>query len=198
VGILISALIPTVAGREHWLEKCIASIEACGGDVEVVVERNGSNWGEAINFAAERATGTHFFLGSDDHEVLPGWWEAAAGVCDRGLLPAPKMFNTDGSLQSCGEWEREQPDGDTTEFSRVPFVSRAQWELFGPLLPIHFSDVYLCTNAREVHGVETVVCHGYRLIHHFAQESRRRYQPEEKLRLRTEAAARTGGRVGAS
>jgi hypothetical protein len=184
---VVSALVPTIDGREHWLEQFERSVDAAGGDVEIVVVRNAPNWGVGINEAAEQAEGDYFFMGSDDHEVWPGWWEAAAKVCDAGMLPAPLMLNTDGTWQSAGDYDPDfQEDGDTTLFPRVPFCSRKQWDLLGPLLPIHYSDVYFGTNAKEVHGIDSVVCYGYKLTHHFAPEGRFLHEQQERIRIRTE------------
>ena len=180
---MISALVATIDGREHWLERCLEALEKLA-DVEAVVEHNHPNWGTAMLAAAQRASGDYLWLGSDDMEVVS--FGDAIRYCDRGLLPAPRVLNTDGSLQSCGEWEVEQEEGSGYLFPRIPFATREQFDQAG-LLGIHYADVRFGTRGREL-GFETVVCRSYEVVHHMAPEGRLDYQEQEKIRRRTEAA----------
>lgn len=183
---MISCLVPTIPEREPWLERCVAAIEAHTSDVQIVVERGGRSWGEAINLAAEKAIGDYLWLGSDDMEVCPGWWKPAANVCDRGQLPAPLVFNTNGTVQSAGDYApRPQPQGATTQFPRIPFCSVEQWRRLGPLLDIHFADVRFGDKAAAL-DIPTVVERGYAVIHHMPDVGRRDYNTEEAVRLAAE------------
>lgn len=139
------------------------------------------NWGVKTAACAERAKGDYLFCAADDIDVRSKWWQAATAVCDRGLMPAPLVFNTDGSIQSCGEWEKMLPDNTVVPWSRFPFLSRSQWERFGPTLPIHYSDVILGERAARA-GVLTVVCQRFSLYHHFAAEGRKDNDVEELRR----------------
>lgn len=193
----LSILIPTLTGREHWLDGLELSLDLTAPDAERIIVRDAPNWGVAINEAALQATGDYLLLASDDHTYPHEFWsEAAMEVCDRNLLPAPLVYNTDGTIQSCGNYygDHNTPvgyedlplEGEPTPFPRIPFLSRKQWEQFGPLLPIHFSDVFLGQWAKK-HGTHTVVCKGFQLVHHFAQEGRLDYMEQERLRVRTES-----------
>lgn len=169
---MISIIVPTVTGREEFLAKCEAAYAAHTDDYELIVVTDEPTCGLGWNKGAAQATGDYLHLTCDDLEPHPGWWQAARAVCDDGFLPAPRILNTDGSLQSCGDWEREQQTGTATEFTRLPFLSRDQWERFGPSLPLHYyTDNWFSWRARE-QGVETVVHRGYLLTHHLADHKR--------------------------
>jgi hypothetical protein len=159
--------------REPHLRRCLDSLERTTTNLDVVLEVDDgtSNWGAKIAAAAPRAKGDYLFLAADDIEVLPGWWQAAAAVCDQGRLPAPRVLRPDGSVESCGDWRVDAEDGTPTAYSRFPFLSGEQWNAFGPTLPVHYSDRILGFRARRA-GVETVVCRGYSLVHHWARAGR--------------------------
>lgn len=167
---VISVLIPTLPSREWHLRRCVDALNRTTTNLDLVVELDDgtSNWGAKIAKAAERAKGDYLFLAADDIQVLPGWWQAASAVCDQGKLPAPRVLRPDGRLES---WGADAEDGVPTDYSRFPFLSREQWDMFGPTLPIHYSDRILGFRARDA-GVETVVCRGYSLIHHRAMPGR--------------------------
>jgi hypothetical protein len=170
---VISVLIPTMPSREWHLRRCVDALNRTTPTLDLVVEldEGTSNWGTKIARAAERAKGDYLFLAADDIQVLPGWWQAASAVCDQGKLPAPRVLLPDGRVQSFGNLNVDAEDGAPTAFSRFPFLSREQWDVFGPTLPIHHSDRILGFRARRA-GVETVVCRDYSLIHHWAMPGR--------------------------
>lgn len=189
---MISALIATIEGREHWLERCEAALAKLDDGIEVVVEKDHPNWGTAMIAAAERARGDYLWLGSDDMEVTS--FGDAISYCEGGHLPAPRVLNTDGSLQSCGEWETEQAEGEKTLFPRIPFASREQFDRIG-LLAIHYADVRFGTRGREL-GMETLVCRSYEVVHHMAPEGRLDYREQEQIRRETERSERLARRAG--
>ena len=52
---------------------------------------------------------------------------AAIEACDRGTLPAPIIYHSNGTVQSCGtSWEMLEPDGCKTNFTRAPFMSSCE------------------------------------------------------------------------
>ena len=172
---MITAIVPTVEGREHYLEKCIASF---GQDVEVIVKHGFPTCGKAWLEGLNEATGDYLLGAADDFEMHPGWQVDATRFADMGYLPAPRILNTDGSLQSCGEWETEAMTGSPTEFARTPFLSRAQWEIISPLVvPFLEQDVHYFTDnifgwAGARHGMQTVVCRTFEFTHHLAPQRR--------------------------
>lgn len=190
---MISALVATISGREHWLKSVIEHLEALPDDIEIVIEKDHPNWGTAMNAAAERATGDYLWLGSDDMDVKS--FGDAIDYCDRGFLPAPRVLNTDGSLQSCGEWETEQEEGTEYKFPRIPFATREQFDRIG-LLSIHYADVRFGTHGLRL-GMKTVVCRSYEVVHHMAPEGRLDYQEQEMIRRKTERDLRRKQRSAA-
>ena len=172
---LISIVVPTITGREHWLERFKVAYAAHTEDYElIVVPNDGQPVGVGWQAGAEKATGKYLHLTNDDCEPLPGWWQAAVEVADRGETPAGPVLNSDGTVDSLGEWgERtERPDGTPTVLTRIPFCSMEQWELIGPMLPIHyFSDDWFSWRAIQA-GVQPVICNQYRFYHYWAQEGR--------------------------
>lgn len=182
---MISVVIPTIDGREEHLVRCVesyertlASYDDAGGRFELIVATGFPTCGIAWQWGADRAKGDYLHLTADDIEAKPGWWQAALQLVDppsghKPALPAPLVFHPDGEVQSCGgSWEQLEADGVVTEFTRVPFVSRNQWELIGPMIPTHyFTDNWVSYRGR-LHGFETVVAHGYQFVHHHALESR--------------------------
>lgn len=170
----LTVVLPTITGREHWLERFKASLVAHTKDYELIVIPDRPACGIAWQEGIEKSQGDYVALLPDDSEVHAGWAEAAMETCDRGFLPAPLVLHTDGSIQSCGgTWEALEDDGVPTEFTRLPFMSREQIERIGPMIPTHeFSDNWVSHRGRQ-EGIETVVCQGYKVTHHLAPEGRR-------------------------
>lgn len=169
---MISIILPTMLGREDHLARCLSSISKhTTRKFEVIFMLIGNSWGAACAIAAEKAVGDYLFFFSDDMEVTEGW-EAALEICDAGMLPAPAIYNPDGTLQSGGAWGELRPHGMEVESTVLPLLSRAQYELLGPMPPIHFADAALSDRARAA-GIKIVVCHDYKIIHHNATEGRR-------------------------
>ncbi len=149
---MISIVVPTVKGRESYLEECKASYAAHTEDYELIVVPDQPGCGKAWVLGADRAQGTHIHFSADDLQPHAGWWHAAQEVTDVfGFLPAPRILNKDGTIQSCGGtdcWEVEKPTGEQTDFSRIPFLSREQWDRIRPLVaPILERTHYFTDNA---------------------------------------------------
>ena len=171
---MISVCVPTIDGREEWLERCHQSYCETTEDFEFVVVRNWPTCNQGWNRALEQATGDFIHLSADDIEAQEGWWEAGMEWLEKGYLPAPRIINSDGTLQSCGDTDQEAPTGTRTELTRVPFFTRAQMEEFGiyPIIPTqYFGDSWVSHCAR-LHGVETVVVREMQFIHSFANVGR--------------------------
>jgi len=120
------------------------------------------------------AKGDFIHLSADDIEAQPGWWQAGQRWIRKGYIPAPRILNSDGSLQSCGDTDQEAPTGTPTELTRVPFFSREQMNTFGiyPIIPTQYmGDNWISYKARKA-GVETVVVREMCFIHSFAPVGR--------------------------
>lgn len=176
---MISIIIPTVKGRERFLDECLASYAAHSHDYElhVIVDRPacGIAWVEG----AEKAVGDYIHFSADDLQPLQGWQEAAIQTADMGVLPAPRILNGDGSLQTCGGNDGfiERPTGHITDFTRIPFMRRDQWEQIRDRVEPFLREAHYYTDnaisfAGTEKGIRTAVHRGYAFIHHFAQEKR--------------------------
>jgi hypothetical protein len=166
---VLSAIIPTIDGREALLEQTIASLaETAGCDVDLVVVRNAPTGGAGWNEGAAQATGTHLWFGADDLTFVPGWVEAAL----QKEYPCPRILKVDGTPEACGTLGQgatmttEMEDDFPCHSSPFPFMTRELWDEIGPALPIHYYvDDYLAVKARTV-GLDIRLARGYTVIHH--------------------------------
>ena len=173
----LAIVIPTISGREHWLERCLSAYERTTPDfyvAEVVKDEPtcGRAWNLGLNRALNRAPGVSYVhFTADDVEPLDGWYEAAVESVRRDELPAPRILNPDGTLQSCGD-QFEHPDGTEAELARIPFATVAQMRCIGPIIETHYyTDNYFSFRGRAC-GYPSRVNRRYSFVHHFAQEGR--------------------------
>jgi hypothetical protein len=170
----LTVIIPTVAGREQHLERCLRSYDRTLGSVsfETIVIHDKPTCSVAWNEGIEQARGNVIHLSADDLEAHDGWYDAALATLARERLPEARILNADGSLHSCGWDATERPDGEITPFTRIPTFPRSLIEIVYPVFQGHyFSDEWVSHQARKV-GWETVICRGYLFTHHWAQEGR--------------------------
>jgi hypothetical protein len=167
--------MPTIAGREEWLERTVKAYYAKTiTPFEILEEYDHPGCGPAWQAGGGRAVGRYIFTAADDLEPkVKGWETAAMAVCDAGKLPAPIIYYPDGRIQSCGEhWEMLDDDGEETMYTRAPMMSRAQWEIVQPMLPCHyFTDNWVSWRGWNAE-IPTVITYGFELIHHLAPEGR--------------------------
>ena len=179
---MISVIVPTVQGRERFLAECLASYAAHTTDYEIHVIADRETCGQAWLDGADKAEGDYIHFSADDLQPLQGWWQAAIRVCDLGLLPAPRILNGDGTLQTCGgndQWNNphENPNGTLVDYSRIPFLTRQQWDDTRPYVEDFLRDAHYWTDnavswGAAQAGYRTAVNRGYAFIHHLAQEGR--------------------------
>lgn len=171
---MISIVIPTIAGREHHLTRCVDSYARTIGDGshEIIIEVGHATCGLAWQAGIERAEGDYVHLSADDIEAHDGWWLAAVELADAGVLAAGPVYNPDGTLQSCGGGTVMLPDGSHTEFTRVPFMSREQVERIGAMFEGHYYTDNWVSHRGRAEGYPTVVAQRYAFTHHWAQEGR--------------------------
>lgn len=165
----LSVVIPTVAGRERHLDQSVKSIVATttGLDLQLLIYADRPTCGVAWREGARDALGDYVLFSADDLELLPGWLEPAVACVERGLLPAVTLVMPDGEIGLTG------PDGEETDFPRVPFLRREWLARLGPMLPIHYcTDEYVGHRGREV-GLETVWAEGFACVHYAVPEGRR-------------------------
>ena len=93
-------------------------------------------------------------------------------TADNGELPAARILNTDGTLQSCGTDHLEHEEGEEAFVARIPFATREQFDLIGPMMNEQYmGDYWFSHRGRQV-GLKSVVRRDYCFFHHYAQEGR--------------------------
>jgi hypothetical protein len=181
----ISVVIPTIKGREHHLERCLAAYrDRSELALEVLIMRDLETCGRAWNLGAMVAEGEYLHLTADDLEPHIGWDHAAVEACERGQIPAPEIHSERGALapddpglpieSSGGYWDRRLADWEITmNTCVVPFCRTRDWEgNIGPVLEAHYyTDNYFTDQCRRS-GLEVVVRRAYAFTHHWAKEGR--------------------------
>lgn len=177
---MLLIVIPTIVGREESLQRAIDSYERltdCEHAIRVYANSpsSGEGWLSGVaEHVAQFGAPDYVHLTNDDCEpAVEDWWKPCVSACDQGCLPAPIVWNSDGSLQSAGGQigapgnliHEVGKDWSPVGFTTVPFMSWRQWERIG-MLPVHYaSDLYASYRGRQL-GVETVLRHGYEITHH--------------------------------
>ncbi len=191
---MILVCIPTIKGRSHWFNQCRdAYLATSPKDVRISCVRDypscGTGWNGAVTQAFMHQGGAEVeYLHFTCDDIVPheGWWREACQVADAGELPAPMLYEPDGS-----RWNFfDGGPGDSPPFTRLPFMSRAQWDLLGPFPPIHYySDCY-ASDVGNAHGMATRIVEGYAFTHHWAQEGRKLEGQDEDVSVYQQWVAR--------
>lgn len=184
---MISIVIPTVAGREDHLARCLDAYEEhTDRKTQIIVVRDAPTCGLAWREGIARARGGFVHLTADDLEPIPHWDLAAVEACRSGGVPAPLVLKPSGALESCGgHWDRMLPDwAETANTVVVPFASRAQLARIGPMFAGHYyTDNWFTYRARTA-GYDALVRLGYAFTHHWAQPGRGAgMSQEERMRV---------------
>lgn len=185
----VDIVVPTVAGREESLARCIESYERHTEGANLIVVRDEPTCGLAWREGLTRSRAPYVHLTCDDIELRgPGWFEACGAVVDRGYLPCPVVYRPDGSLESCGGdreaparlTSRLQPDGTEVDFTVLPFMGREQAEAIGMIEAHYMADVWVSARGRQL-GWRTVIVRAFEVTHHYENVGRR---SSRALRLR--------------
>lgn len=175
----LAVVIPTIAGREAYLEQCIAAYRATAPKAKLYVEHDHPSCGHAWRAGAEKALKDRcglIHLTADDLEPHDGWLAPAVETVKRGEIPAPLVFHPSGALESAGlvgfgMYSGEHHDGMPIDSTTVPFLTAQMWKRIG-MLDIHYcSDLWVSHQGRK-HGWETVIRTGMRFTHHTAPQGR--------------------------
>lgn len=171
----IDVIIPTIQGREASLERCISSYRRTSSvelNVIVVNDSRTCGWGWQQGLAAARAP--YILLACDDQEAVSlKWADKCIETVTVGKLPCPRVWRSDGSVQSNGGDmkqmhhlnPRPQKDGSHVDYTTIPFMSAKQADEIG-MLDVHYaSDVWVSYRGRQL-GYPTVLRHGFDVMHH--------------------------------
>ena len=168
----LSIIVPTITGREASRERCIAAyLNTSPLESEIVTVFDFPNWPAACNEGYRRAKADALHFTADDLEPLPGWWQEALPWCEyHDELPAPKVMD----YSPDGVWNNavDGPDKGVPHFTRIPLMTRRQYEMIGPWPEIDYgADVWLSEKGRTL-GIETRMIHSYAFVHHWEQVGR--------------------------
>jgi hypothetical protein len=174
----VAVIIPTVAGRENLLPRCIKEhcppwLESHDVTFSPRVIRDLPTCGEAWNIGVRSAfkSGADYVLLSAD-DLLPRspWY-----VCDAidaweldDALPAARCYGLDGEPQN-----HDGAPGDTVAFSRVPFLPAELARDVFPIPPLHYySDVWI-GDVLRANGRTFKIAADFKFTHLWAQARRR-------------------------
>jgi glycosyltransferase involved in cell wall biosynthesis len=171
----LDVLIPTIPGREASLERLLESLERHSDvDLNEIIVKDSPSCGEGWLTALQASDSPYVAMMADDLEIAsPLWAEVCIDTVDRGFLPCPRVYLPGGEVESQGgdmnahQHIRTQHRKDSAwcDYTTVPFMSREQADAIG-MIPVHYcSDVWVSYRGRQL-GYETVLRHGYDLIHH--------------------------------
>jgi hypothetical protein len=173
----ILVIVPTITGREHWLERCLSAYrDNSRHAVNLWVVKDEPTCGAAWNLGWMQAGGglPHDFvhLSCDDLEPQPGWDSAAIKALRQRMLPCPLQTHADGTPWQWGRFTFPVPDWSVCEATTLPFLPWWMAEKILPGLDCHYyTDDWISWRARRL-GWGDVYREGYRFIHHLAPEGR--------------------------
>ncbi len=172
---MLSVIVPTIDGREESLQRTLDAYCETLGDVEheVIVVRNERNWPTGCNRGYEQSTGNVVHFGADDLVPLPGWHEEVLDVLwDEDVLPAAAVYNYLPPPQGQFSNAEDGEDGAYVHFTRVPILTRDQYDRIGPWPEIdYYADIWLSEKARTI-GIRTRIYYSYAFVHHWHQTGR--------------------------
>jgi hypothetical protein len=172
----IDVIIPTITGREESLARCVASFPGLNHIIVRDEPTCGLAWIEGI----KRSSAEYLLLTADDIEAQDdGWIEPCVEAVDDGYLPAPVVYRPNGTVESAGGDMNSpaclitdiQADWTPVDFTVMPFWSREQARKIR-MIPAHYlCDTWVSHRGRQL-GYETVLRHGYHLVHHHEMTGR--------------------------
>jgi hypothetical protein len=186
-NVLLSVVIPTITGREDWLERCLAAYkELSPANTEFIVVKDKPTCGHAWVEGYRRSSGTYVHFTADDIEPLPLWWREPMAVLSAGRIPAATVMDSKLRPAVCDSPVGELARDGTGRVPNVlvPFLSRDLLAKGGWLLPVHYgSDDWVAYRASQL-GYRVERVRTYQLVHHVANHGRnylRRYGDVQAL-----------------
>ena len=132
---MIDLIVPTVAGREESLERCLDSYELMATDARLtaIVVRDSETCGGGWLTGLEKSKAPYMLLACDDQEALTeGWDEVCMETADEGKIVCPRVWLANGTIESQGGdmdvihhiIARPQRDRTPVDYTTIPFLSR--------------------------------------------------------------------------
>lgn len=205
----LSVIIPTVAGREKYLDRCLRGYKertyGVEGTLEFIQVPDAETCGQAWQYGAAVATGDYLHFTADD--IVPGenWLPGMVGQVGQGNVPVPLVITATPEVLDEDDFPvrgnpltpvsnfLERPSGPAviedgyvcqgeSEYPSVPFCSREQWQDMGPMIAAHYgTDRWFGLRAKAA-GFPNVVTHGS-CFYHYAAHAGRVPKAEEWLHL---------------
>jgi GT2 family glycosyltransferase len=167
----LSVVIPTMTGREADLERAVTAYQLTTNiPWELVLVKDAPSWSKGCNEGFRRARYDIIHFSADDLEAQPGWHDDALALLERDELPAPRVlnFSADGEMDNWADGF----DGQETHFTRIPLMTRSQYERIGVWPEIDYaSDIWVSEKARFL-GIKTRMVYSYCFVHHWSQVKR--------------------------
>lgn len=192
----VTVVIPTVKGREGYMERCLRGYRERSGGVELefAIIPNAPSCGLAWQAGAEKATGDLLHFTADD--IVPGedWLPPMVEAVERGNVPVAGVIACraemldghdyplpgkpylesdlhyfEGEARSVPDWT---PADGPSEYPSIPFCSMEQWSRIGPMIAAHYgTDKWFGDRAKRA-GFQPVVRHGSVFYHYAALPGR--------------------------
>lgn len=165
----VSIVIPTVTGREKWLDRCARAYELQCPKAQIIVIKDEKSCGIAWQKGCELSDRKYVHFTADD--ILPGsdWVREAAQCLDNGSIPAATVVDSRGRLAVC-----DSPLGDMGLWPNVlvplltqDLLSSGEW-----LAPIHYGSDDWVTYTAVRRGFQVTRLTTYRMTHYVAGEGR--------------------------
>lgn len=193
MGHEISIIIPTITGRESWVDKCLSEYKLTAPDAEYIVIKDEPSCGHAWQKGYAQSTRPFIHFTADD--ITPAesnWMKGALDMLRSGIVPGANVV--DGRVtDSIVKLLCDSPLGELGRWPNilVPFLTREMLEMGGWLLPIHYGSDDWVTYKAVKSGFQVQRCMEYRMAHHVADEGRnyrRRHGDVKALVVAMEAA----------
>lgn len=165
----ISIVVPTIPGRERYLNRCIAGYKRTAPRAQVLIVRGQPSCGLAWEAGLEQARGRYVHLTADDIVPHANWWKPAIKCVDNGGVPVAEVVDAARRPLYC-----DAPLGKLGTFPNIliPFLSREQLELGGWVIPTHYgTDDWVTYRAVRL-GLKVEQVKGYKFTHHVAKQGR--------------------------
>lgn len=165
----ISIIVPTITGREEWLEKCLQSYADTAPKSQVIVIKDEASCGAAWRLGADQADRRYLHFTADDITPNDNWFSQPMGFLDDNIIPAAYVYSPNGDPAMC-----DSPLGalGTVPNILVPFLTRELVDRGGWFVDFHYgTDDWITYKARD-RGYEVKRCPLYAFTHHVAPQGR--------------------------
>ena len=181
---MISIVVPTVDGREEWLEKCLAGYSRTAPNAEIIVVRDQPTCAEAWEEGYGKSTRAYVHFTADDIVPANDWWQGPMEMLDKGIIPVADVFE-DGRRFLC-----KTPMGVFKVM--IPFLTRGMLELGDWFLPIHHGSDDWITYRAVTLGFRFALCPSYIIHHYVAPQGRIPERRSKDLKVLANAMRETG------